>query len=89
MIESHPSRPDRPAAVFLDRRTPPHIATLVLLSGLSALSMNIFLPSLPAFRESPAGAAINPPPMPIRWTPSWRCCRLTSARSDEQHTVFT
>ncbi|WP_299079663.1 multidrug effflux MFS transporter [uncultured Ruegeria sp.] len=29
------------------RRTPPSITTLVLLSGLSALSMNLFLPSLP------------------------------------------
>lgn len=28
-------------------RTPPHILTLVLLSGLGALSMNVFLPSLP------------------------------------------
>ncbi|NUB43970.1 multidrug effflux MFS transporter [Fertoebacter nigrum] len=32
---------------FLDRTTPPHIVTLVLLAGLSALTMNIFLPSLP------------------------------------------
>ncbi|MBC2834332.1 multidrug effflux MFS transporter [Paragemmobacter straminiformis] len=32
---------------FLDRRTAPHIATLILLAGLSALTMNIFLPSLP------------------------------------------
>ncbi|MBV2360471.1 multidrug effflux MFS transporter [Thalassococcus sp. CAU 1522] len=32
---------------FLDRATPPHIATLILLAGLSALAMNIFLPSLP------------------------------------------
>ncbi|MFN3722506.1 MAG: multidrug effflux MFS transporter [Paracoccaceae bacterium] len=32
---------------FLDRRTPPHISTLILLAGLSALTMNIFLPSLP------------------------------------------
>ena len=32
---------------FLDRSTPPHIATLILLAGLSALTMNIFLPSLP------------------------------------------
>jgi DHA1 family bicyclomycin/chloramphenicol resistance-like MFS transporter len=32
---------------FLDRSTPPHIATLILLAGLSAMSMNIFLPSLP------------------------------------------
>ncbi|ARE39896.1 Bicyclomycin resistance protein [Rhodovulum sp. P5] len=39
--------PDTPKVRFLDRTTPPHIATLVLLAGLSALSMNIFLPSLP------------------------------------------
>ncbi len=32
---------------FLDRRSPPHLLTLVLLSALSALTMNIFLPSLP------------------------------------------
>lgn len=31
---------------FLNRATPPHIFTLVCLAGLSALSMNIFLPSL-------------------------------------------
>lgn len=34
-------------ATFLDRHTPPHIATLTLLAGLSALTLNIFLPSLP------------------------------------------
>ena len=33
---------------YLNRRSPPHITTLVLLTGLSALSMNIFLPSLPS-----------------------------------------
>lgn len=32
---------------LFDRRTPPHVVTLVLLAGLSALAMNIFLPSLP------------------------------------------
>ncbi|TDK41056.1 multidrug effflux MFS transporter [Antarcticimicrobium luteum] len=32
-------------------RTPPHIGTLILLSGLSALGMNIFLPSLPGMTE--------------------------------------
>ncbi|HPD91592.1 MAG: multidrug effflux MFS transporter [Rhodobacter sp.] len=32
---------------FLDRKSPPHLVTLILLSGVSALSMNIFLPSLP------------------------------------------
>jgi hypothetical protein len=32
---------------FLDRRSPPHIATLVVLSALGALAMNLFLPALP------------------------------------------
>ena len=32
---------------FLDRATPPKIVTLILLAGISALTMNIFLPSLP------------------------------------------
>jgi len=36
-----------PPRQFLDRHSPPHIATLILLSGLAALTMNIFLPSLP------------------------------------------
>jgi DHA1 family bicyclomycin/chloramphenicol resistance-like MFS transporter len=37
-----------PSPRFLDRTTPPHIATLIIMSGLAALSLNIFLPSLPA-----------------------------------------
>ncbi|MDC0738598.1 multidrug effflux MFS transporter [Cognatishimia sp. SS12] len=32
---------------YLDRTSPPHISTLILLAGVSAMSMNIFLPSLP------------------------------------------
>lgn len=32
---------------YLDKTTAPHISTLILVSGLSALGMNIFLPSLP------------------------------------------
>lgn len=32
---------------IFDRATPPHLVTLVLLTGLSTLAMNIFLPSLP------------------------------------------
>ena len=32
---------------FLDRTSPPHVFTLIALTGLSALAMNIFLPSLP------------------------------------------
>lgn len=35
------------APIFLNSKTPPHIATLVLLAGLPALAQNIFLPSLP------------------------------------------
>jgi DHA1 family bicyclomycin/chloramphenicol resistance-like MFS transporter len=34
-------------SLFLNRATPPKIVTLILLAGLSALTMNIFLPSLP------------------------------------------
>ena len=32
---------------FLDRRTPPTLLTLVIIAGLSAATMNIYLPSLP------------------------------------------
>jgi DHA1 family bicyclomycin/chloramphenicol resistance-like MFS transporter len=32
---------------FLDRRSPPNIVTMILATGLSALAMNVFLPSLP------------------------------------------
>ena len=35
------------ATRFLDRATPPHIGTLVGITGLSALTMAVFLPSLP------------------------------------------
>lgn len=36
-----------PDARFLNRATPPKVVTLILMAGLSALTMNIFLPSLP------------------------------------------
>ncbi|NKX43482.1 multidrug effflux MFS transporter [Roseicyclus persicicus] len=36
---------------FLDRTSPPHIFTLIALTGIGALSMNIFLPSLPQMTE--------------------------------------
>jgi len=36
-----------PPPRFLDRTTPPKIVPLILLAGLSARAMNIFLPSLP------------------------------------------
>jgi DHA1 family bicyclomycin/chloramphenicol resistance-like MFS transporter len=35
------------AARYLDRGTPPHITTLVIATATGALTMNIFLPSLP------------------------------------------
>ena len=38
----------RPPVRLLDRTTPPHIVTLILLAGISALNMSIFLPSLSA-----------------------------------------
>ena len=41
----------RPVVRFLDRSTPPHVFTLVAMAGLSALAMNIFLPSLPRMAE--------------------------------------
>lgn len=40
-----------PHVRFLDRKTPPHIVTLVLGAGLSAATMNIYLPSLPHMTE--------------------------------------
>ncbi len=36
---------------LLDRKTPPHIGTLVIITGLSAMVMNMFLPSLPTMTE--------------------------------------
>ncbi|MBY6048112.1 multidrug effflux MFS transporter [Vannielia litorea] len=33
---------------FADRSTPPHVLTLVLVASMTALTMNVFLPSLPA-----------------------------------------
>lgn len=38
---------DTDAVRFFDRTSPPHIITLITMSALSALSMNMFLPSLP------------------------------------------
>ena len=39
---------DTVTARFLDNRTPPHIFTLILMAGVGALSLNVFLPSLPS-----------------------------------------
>lgn len=40
-----------PTIRFMDRTTPPHIATLILIAGISALNMSIFLPSLTHMAE--------------------------------------
>lgn len=36
---------------FFDRKTPPHIATLVIITAAGALNMNVVLPSLPGIAE--------------------------------------
>ena len=41
----------QPHVRFLDRTTPPHISTLILMTGLSAMNMSIFLPSLNAMAD--------------------------------------
>lgn len=41
----------KPEVRYLDRKTPPHISTLILLAALPALSMNMFLPSIPAMAD--------------------------------------
>ncbi|WGI20623.1 multidrug effflux MFS transporter [Amylibacter sp. IMCC11727] len=40
-----------PRARFLDPSTPPTMITLVILASMGALSMNIFLPSMPAIQS--------------------------------------
>ncbi|MEM9968958.1 MAG: multidrug effflux MFS transporter [Pseudomonadota bacterium] len=45
------SQASSPRIIFLNRATPPHISTLILLAGLSAMVMNVFLPSLPQMAE--------------------------------------
>lgn len=39
---------NRVKPVWLGKSTPPHVVTLVAIAGIGALSMNIFLPALPA-----------------------------------------
>ncbi len=46
--EAEDAAPPRISAVWLDRGTPPHIATLVLMTGVAALNMNMVVPSLPS-----------------------------------------
>ncbi|MEQ6247329.1 multidrug effflux MFS transporter [Sulfitobacter sp. HNIBRBA3233] len=44
-------RDDLPPVQFGNRRSPPHILTLILLAGMSACVMNMFLPSLPKMAD--------------------------------------
>ncbi|MGR3290427.1 MAG: multidrug effflux MFS transporter [Paracoccaceae bacterium] len=39
------------APKFLDKNSPPHIVTLVIITGLGAMVMNMFLPSLPTMTD--------------------------------------
>lgn len=59
-VEAVPPPPSAPVALgplphrpprFLDRATPPHVATLVMVTGLQALATSIFLPSLAHMAE--------------------------------------
>ena len=54
---------DFPAARFFDRTTQPTMLTLVLLASISALAMNIYLPSLPQmaieFSTTPAAMGLS------------------------------
>jgi DHA1 family bicyclomycin/chloramphenicol resistance-like MFS transporter len=43
--------PANRAPVWLDRSTPPHLVTLVLMTGIAALNMNMILPALPGLAE--------------------------------------
>ncbi|MFV0493152.1 MAG: multidrug effflux MFS transporter [Pseudorhodobacter sp.] len=43
---------EKPIVRYLDRTTPPHLTTLVLMAGVGALSLNVFLPSLPSMAET-------------------------------------
>lgn len=52
-IHPAPQEPDDAAGggirpIYFNRCTPPHISTLIFATGLSALSMNVFIPSLPS-----------------------------------------
>ena len=51
MAQLDSASPPTPARRWLDRGSAPHILTLVLIAGLGALNMNIFLPALPAMAE--------------------------------------
>ena len=43
-------------ALLLDRRTPPHVLTLVAMTSVAALNMNMVLPSLPSLARHYAAA---------------------------------
>ena len=45
-----PKARDMPS-IRSENRTPPHLVTLILLASMTALAMNIFLPSLPSMTE--------------------------------------
>ena len=47
-METHGGPAPAAKAVWLDRTTPPHVVTLVLMTGVGALNINMVLPSLPS-----------------------------------------
>lgn len=59
VTEVHEDDPPRQAGAWLDRRTAPHIVTLVAVAAVAALNMNMILPSLPSLaREFDADYAV-------------------------------
>lgn len=50
-METNRGEAARRGSVWLDRTSPPHIVTLVLLTGIPALNMNMILPSMPRLAE--------------------------------------
>ncbi len=47
----HDANSSLPPRIFLDRTTPPNLLTLVLIAGIAAMSLNIFLPSMPSMAK--------------------------------------
>gem|GEM_PF-4076914 len=58
---------------FLDRTTPPTIATLTVLAGVGALGMNVFLPSLPSIARH-FGADYAVAGLAVSMSPDGRRC---------------
>ena len=59
-MEMHGGPAPAAKAVWLDRTTPPHVVTLVLMTGVGALNINMVLPSLPSIAAHYDAATASP-----------------------------